>query len=159
MRKQSVCRDQADWRMPSRYRGRGRGRGKQMLLTPAATFVCFLQQPARSSRMRSLMVGICDFWYHRGKGTCMCLRLQHIISIKAKHYEAVHWKYLSPPHALHLPLLFLHTLPSSYVSHSYPILTMLLIAAPFCAIPNVMDRVVYVGQVIQYDPSDSCHYL
>ena len=33
------------------------------------------------------------------------------------------------------------------------------IARPYCAIPNVMDHVVYVGQVLQDDPSDPCHYL
>eukprot|EP00731_Ephydatia_muelleri_P019946 Em0012g771a len=32
-------------------------------------------------------------------------------------------------------------------------------AVPFCAIPNIMDRVVNVGQVLKEDPSDHCHYL
>lgn len=30
---------------------------------------------------------------------------------------------------------------------------------PFCNIPNVMDHVVNVGEVLQDDPSDPCHYL
>ena len=31
--------------------------------------------------------------------------------------------------------------------------------APFCAIPNIMDKVVKVGQLLKYDPSNSCHYM